>query len=59
MQEEPFIKVSQTTTRDQIIRALANDGVVYDGIRLRYFQDDSKSTGKHLVIKEKVENEGF
>ena len=59
MQEEPFIKVSQTTTRDQIIRALANDGVVHDGIRLRYFQDDSKSTGKHLVIKEKVENEGF
>ena len=59
MQEDPYIKVSPTTARDQIIKALANDGVVYDGIRLRYFQDDSKSTGKHLVIKEKVENEGF
>ena len=59
MQEDPYIKVSPTTARDQIIKALANDGVVYDGIRLKYFQDDSKSTGKHLVIKEKVENEGF
>lgn len=57
MQEEPYIKVGQTTIRDQIIKALANDGVLHDGIRLRYFLDESKSTGKHMVIKEKYEEE--
>jgi len=59
IQMEPYINVGVTTARGQIIKALANEGVNHDGITLRYVMDETKNTGKHLVIKEKYENVNF